>query len=70
VEEILLSAIEWTEDQILAEPIEAGGGNIILCNYICNKEEELPDHWKESVIVLIYKKGDESDCIITKECHS
>jgi hypothetical protein len=26
-------------------------------NYICNKEE-LPQLWKESITVLIYKKGD------------
>jgi hypothetical protein len=25
-------------------------------------EEELPDKWKETVIVPIYKKGDKTDC--------
>jgi hypothetical protein len=25
-------------------------------------EEELPQHWKESIIVPVYKKGDKTDC--------
>ena len=28
---------------------------------IWNKEE-LPDEWKESIIVPVYKKGDKTDC--------
>jgi hypothetical protein len=32
-----------------------------LINSIRNKEE-LPDQWKESIIVLIYKKDDKTDC--------
>jgi hypothetical protein len=28
---------------------------------ICNKEE-LPEQWKQSITVLIYKKGDKTDC--------
>jgi hypothetical protein len=32
-----------------------------LINYIWNKEE-LPKEWKESIIVLIYKTGDKTDC--------
>jgi len=27
------------------------------------KKDELPEEWKESIIVLIYKKGDNTDCI-------
>jgi hypothetical protein len=26
------------------------------------EEEELPDQWKESIIVPVYKKGDKTDC--------
>ena len=32
-----------------------------LINSIWNKKE-LPEGWKESIIVLIYKKGDRTDC--------
>ena len=53
-------------DQIPAELIKEGGRTIhyqihklIVC--IWNKEE-LPEEWKESIIVLIYKKGDKIDC--------
>jgi hypothetical protein len=50
-------------DQILAE----AGGEILLSaiqkliNSVWNKEE-LPDQWKESIIVPVHKKGDKSDC--------
>jgi hypothetical protein len=53
-------------DQIPAELIKAGGEtlhseiNRIICS-IWNKEE-LPQEWKESIIVPIYKKGDKTDC--------
>jgi hypothetical protein len=52
--------------QIPAELIKGGGGSICseihkLFNPIWNKEE-LPEKWKESVIVPIYKKGDRTDC--------
>jgi len=48
-------------DQILGEVITAGGRIIcseihILINSISNKEE-LPEAWKVSIIVPIYKKG-------------
>jgi hypothetical protein len=49
-------------DHILAELIQAGG-KIVCCesqkliNPIWNKEE-LPDQWKESIFVSIYKKGE------------
>jgi hypothetical protein len=53
--------------QIPAELIKAGGSIIRseihnLITSIWNKEE-LPEEWKESVIVPIYKKGDKTDCI-------
>jgi hypothetical protein len=32
-----------------------------LNNSVCN-EEELPDQWKESIIVPVHKKGDITDC--------
>jgi hypothetical protein len=53
-------------DQIPAELIQAGGKTLLsaiheLINSIWNKEE-LPDQWKESIIVPIYKKGDKTDC--------
>ena len=53
-------------DQIPAELIKAGGRTIFceihkLIISIWN-EEELPDEWKESIILPIYKKGDKTDC--------
>ena len=53
-------------DQIPAELIKAGGRTICceinkLIISIWNKEE-LPDEWKESIIVPICKKGDKTDC--------
>jgi hypothetical protein len=53
-------------DQIPAELIKAGSrtiGCVIhkLIIAIWNKEE-LPEKWKESIIVPIYKKGDKTDC--------
>ena len=53
-------------DQILAELIKAGGRTFRyeihkLIISIWNKEE-LPEDWKESVIVPIYKWGDKTDC--------
>ena len=54
-------------DQIPAEMIKVGGRIIRyeihkLIISIWNKEE-LSEEWKESIIVPIYKKGDETDCI-------
>jgi hypothetical protein len=40
-------------DGIPAELIQAGGE--ILCS-----KEELPDQWKESIIVPVHKKGDKT----------
>jgi hypothetical protein len=53
-------------DQILVELIQARGGTLVclirkLINCIWNKEE-LPDQWKESIIVSIHKKSDKTDC--------
>jgi hypothetical protein len=53
-------------DQIPAEMIQAGGEMLLsaihkLINSVWNKEE-LPDQWKESIIVPIHKKGDNTDC--------
>jgi hypothetical protein len=53
-------------DQIPAELIKAGGRTISceihrLIISIWNKEE-LPEDWKESIIVPIYKKGGKTDC--------
>ena len=53
-------------DQIPAELIKAGGRTIFFeihkyTNSIWNKEE-LPEEWKDSIIIPIYKKGDKTDC--------
>jgi hypothetical protein len=53
-------------DQIQAELIKAGGETLhseihkLICS-VWNKEE-LPQQWKESIIVPIYKKRDKTDC--------
>jgi hypothetical protein len=48
----------------MAELIQAGGEPEIhkLSNSVWSKEE-LPDQWKESIIVPVYKEGDEIGCI-------
>jgi hypothetical protein len=53
-------------DNIPAELIKAGGETLYseihrLTCCVWNKEE-LPQQWKESIIVPIYKKGDKTDC--------
>jgi hypothetical protein len=53
-------------DKIPAELIQTGGEMLLsaihkLFNSIWNKEQ-LPDQWKESIIVPIHKKGDKMDC--------
>jgi len=53
-------------DQIPAELIKPGSRTIhyeihILIIYIWNKEE-LPEEWKQSIIVPIYKNGDKTGC--------
>jgi len=52
-------------DEIPTELIKAGGRTIHseiheVINSIWNKE--LPEEWKESIIVSIDKKGDKTDC--------
>jgi hypothetical protein len=32
-------------------------------------KEELPDQWKEPIVLPSYKKGDKSDCAIIVGCH-
>jgi hypothetical protein len=55
-------------DRIPAELIQ-GGSEILLSvihnliNSVWNKEE-LPDQWKESIIVPIHNKGAKTDCNI------
>jgi hypothetical protein len=53
-------------DQIPAEMIKAGGKKNHseihqLVNSIWNKEE-MPEVWKESITVPMYKRGDKTDC--------
>ena len=53
-------------DQIPAELIKAGSRTIrcaihALIIVIWNKEE-LPEEWKESIVVPIHKKGDKTEC--------
>jgi hypothetical protein len=53
-------------DQIVEERIQAGGEILLsaihkLVVSVWNKEE-LPDHWKESSIVPVHKKGNKTDC--------
>jgi hypothetical protein len=53
-------------DEILAKLIHAGGGMLVfaahtLVNSIWIKEE-LPDHQKESINLLVYKKGNKMYC--------
>jgi hypothetical protein len=53
-------------DQIPAELIKAGGriirSEIHKVIISVGNKEELPEVWKESVIVPIYKRGDKTDC--------
>jgi hypothetical protein len=47
-------------------------GNIVAIHKLINSiwiEEELPDQWKEPVLLPIYKKGDKTDCAIIMRCH-
>jgi len=58
-------------DQIAAELIKVGRRTIRfnihkLTNSIWN-EEELPEEWKESIILSIHKKGDKTTCSNNRE---
>jgi hypothetical protein len=60
-------------DQILAKMIQAGGETLHseiynLINSIWSKEE-LPDQWKESIIVPIYKRVIKLTVVIVEEYH-
>jgi hypothetical protein len=53
-------------DQIPVELYQAGGETLVsvihkLITSIWNKEE-MPDQWKESIILPIHKMGDKTDC--------
>jgi hypothetical protein len=55
-------------DEIPAELIQAGGETLCpkirkLINPIWNKEE-LPDHWKKSIFMRVYKTGNKTYCSI------
>jgi hypothetical protein len=53
-------------DQIPAKLIQAGGE--VLCSEIQKlikciwNTEELPDQWKESIVVPVHKKGNKTNC--------
>jgi hypothetical protein len=53
-------------DQIPAEVIKAVGKTLCseIHRLICciQNKEELPQQWKEFIIVPIYKSGDKTDC--------
>jgi hypothetical protein len=53
-------------DNIPAKLMKAGGETLYseIHRLICStwNKEELPQQWKESIIVPIYKKGDKTDC--------
>jgi hypothetical protein len=54
-----------SSDEITAEIIQAGGETLVsvihkVITSILNKEQ-LPDRWKESIIMPIHKKDDKTD---------
>jgi len=60
-------------DKILTELIVAEGRTIRheihkIVISLWNKEE-LPEEWKESILVPLYKKGDKRDCSNYRACH-
>jgi len=60
-------------DQIPAQLIKVGGRKMRfeihkLINFFWNKEE-LSEEWKQSIIVLVYRKGDKTDLATTEAYH-
>jgi len=53
-------------DQIPAELIKAGVGQFVVrfinLLFLFGIRRNLPEEWKESIIVPVYKKGDKTDC--------
>jgi hypothetical protein len=60
----LKSYISLGTDQIPAKPIKAGVSEIYILIYSIWNKEELPQQWKESIIMPVHKKGDKTDCNI------
>ena len=62
---MMLGTLQYI-DQIPAELIKAGGRTIRweIHKLIISlwSKEKLPEKWKDSIIVPIYKKGDKTDC--------
>ena len=60
------SHISLGTDKIQAELIKTGGrtirGQIQKLIISVRNKEELPEEWKQSIIVPFYKKGDKTDC--------
>jgi hypothetical protein len=67
---IAIGKLKWYKspgtDQIPAEMIKAGGETLYseIRKLICSiwNEEELPQQWKETIIIPIHKKGDKTGC--------
>jgi hypothetical protein len=61
-----LKSYKSPTDHIPAELIKAGGEilYIEIHRLICSiwKKKELPQKWKESIIILTHKKGHKTDC--------
>jgi hypothetical protein len=67
----LKSYISLDTDQIPAELIKRGGENLCseIHKFICStwNKEELPQQWKESIVIPIHKYGDTTDSNIYPE---